>query len=229
MNLLAIDTSSQRSIIGLQLGRERLARVTLSGQSHSRDILPSIVSLLEEGETDLQALDAIVFGQGPGSFTGLRIAAGVVQGLGYGLDIPVVSVSTMACMARGQFRQTGSKNILVAQSARKEEVYLGAYSIDSVIPRLHGQEMVVEASELNLPELETVSGPWSGAGSGWQLRAQLEKALGITMERVELDIFPEPDDLLDIGMAKMEKGETISALAATPEYLREQVATVPGG
>ncbi len=228
MNLLAIDTSSVRSIIGLQIGNTRLEKVTLSGRSHSRDILPSIVALMEEGGLALQALDGIVFGQGPGSFTGLRIAVGVVQGLGYGLDIPVVPVSTLACLAKGQFRQSGIRNVLVAQSARKEEVYLGAYTVDAVDPILHGSEMVVEASEVSLPGLKAISGLWMGAGSGWQLRESLEVALNITMDRVEVNIFPEPEDLLDIGMVRMEKGETITAMEATPEYLREQVANVPG-
>ena len=223
MNLLAIDTSSQYSAIGLQIGESRIENVSLSGRSHSRDILPNIMKLVQEAGAKLSDLDAIVFGKGPGSFTGLRITVGVVQGLGFGLQIPVIPVSTLACLAQGEFRESGSSSILVALSARQQEVYFGAYRIEDKIPFLIGLEAVVEASVIPVQE----SRDWVGVGDGWSLVKQIESAIGTSVSHVNLEVCPKPEDLLDIGLVKLARGETIAAMEAAPEYLREQVAKVP--
>jgi tRNA threonylcarbamoyladenosine biosynthesis protein TsaB len=223
MNLLAIDTSSKSSVIGIQINDRRWTDVRFSDKSHSRDILPNIAGLLKQANTSLEDLNAIVFGQGPGSFTGLRITVGVVQGLGFGLNIPVVPVSSLAVLAQGEFRLSGATNIMVALKARKEEVYFGSYCIKNGIPQLVGKEMVVEASEVP----KQTMGSWVGVGDGWQLRDQLETASGIRVEKIVLDVLPEPQDLLDIGAKEMQSGGGIDALQALPEYLREQVADVP--
>ena len=223
MNLLAIDTSSQFSVIGLQIGRQRMENVALSGRSHSRDILPNIVQLVQDAGASLDDLDAIVFGKGPGSFTGLRITVGIVQGLGFGLNIPVIPVSTLACLAQGEHRQSGATNILVALSARQQEVYFGAYRIEDSSPVLLGVECVVDASEVPVQE----PCDWIGIGDGWCFREQIESALGCLVQRINLEVKPQPQDLLDIGVVRMGRGETIAAMDARPEYLREQVATIP--
>lgn len=220
MNLLAIDTSSQYSSIGLQIGQERMEKVARSGRTHSRDILPNIVQLVQQSGASLSDLDAIVFGKGPGSFTGLRITVGVVQGLGFGLQIPVIPVSTLACLAQGEYRASGATNVLVALAARNQEVYFGAYRIADKVPALIGVESVVDVS--NIPVQE--SGDWVGIGDGWSFRQQIESAVGFSMLRVNLEVCPRPEDLLDIGEVKMSRSETISAMEARPEYLREQVA-----
>lgn len=222
MNLLAIDTSSQYSVIGLQIGESRMEKLSLSGRSHSRDILPNIIQLVEEAGANLGDLDAIVFGKGPGSFTGLRITVGVVQGLGFGLQIPVIPVSTLACLAQGEFRESGATSVLVALSARQQEVYFGAYRIEDRMPVLLGKESVVEASGIPVQE----SRDWVGIGDGWSLVQQIESAIGTSVSRVNLEVRPKPADLLDIGLVKLARGETIAAMEARPEYLREQVANV---
>jgi tRNA threonylcarbamoyladenosine biosynthesis protein TsaB len=200
-----------------------MENVSLSGRSHSRDILPNIVKLVQEAGAKLSDLDAIVFGKGPGSFTGLRITVGVVQGLGFGLQIPVIPVSTLACLAQGEFRESGSSSILVALSARQQEVYFGAYRIEDKIPILIGLEAVVEASDIPVQEYRD----WVGVGDGWSLVKQIESAIGTSVSRVNLEVCPKPEDLLDIGLAKLTRGETIAAMEAAPEYLREQVANLP--
>ena len=200
MNLLAIDTSSKSSVMGIQIDGRRWENVRLSDKSHSRDILPDIVSLLEQANASLKDLNAIVFGQGPGSFTGLRITVGVVQGLGFGLKIPVVPVSTLSVLAQGEYRVSGATNIMVALTARKEEVYFGSYNIEDGRPQLLGKEAVVEASEI--PEQN--KGSWVGIGDGWKLKDQLEAASGISVDKINLDVLPEPQDLLDIGVMETE-------------------------
>ena len=142
MNTLVIDTSTEAQVLGLGLGDRIVEKFDIVGRDHSRIILDSIMALLDEEGIDKKQLELIVFGQGPGSFTGLRIAVGVVQGLAYGLGIPVVGVSTLACLAQGQYRLTGAANIVVAQSARKEEVFFGSYCISDGIAQLQGVEGV---------------------------------------------------------------------------------------
>jgi tRNA threonylcarbamoyladenosine biosynthesis protein TsaB len=222
MNLLAIDTSSKYSAIGLQIGESRMEKLSLSGRSHSRNILPNIIQLVQEADAKLSDLDGIVFGKGPGSFTGLRITVGVVQGLGFGLQIPVIPVSTLACLAQGEFRESGATSVLVALSARQQEVYFGAYRIEDKVPFLSGAESVIDAS--GIPEQEPLD--WVGIGDGWSFREQIESAIRTSVSRVNLEVWPKPADLLDIGLVKMARGETIPAMEARPEYLREQVANV---
>ena len=222
MNLLAIDTSSKVSAIGLQVGKQRWYSINVSGHSHSRDILTNIAELVEEAGVSLGDLNAIAFGKGPGSFTGLRITVGVVQGLGFGLQIPVVPVSSLACLAQGEYRQSGATDILVVLSARKEEVYFGAYHIQDEIPVLVGEEGVLQAS--SIPALEPSD--WVGVGDAWHLKQQLESAAGNRMKHVSVDVYPHPRDLLDI--AGSYRSESIDAMQALPEYLREKVASKPG-
>ncbi|MBQ74868.1 MAG: tRNA (adenosine(37)-N6)-threonylcarbamoyltransferase complex dimerization subunit type 1 TsaB [Gammaproteobacteria bacterium] len=220
MNLLAIDTTSKTSAVGLQVGEKRWQSVTAPEKFHSRDILPTIVELVDSAGISLGDLDTIVFGKGPGSFTGMRITVGVVQGLAFGLGIPVIPVSSLACLAQGEYRESGATNTLVVLSARKEEVYYGAYQIHNACPDLVGEEGVLHASLI--PRLENCE--WVGVGDGWGLRKKLELATGQNMKQVRLEACPQPEDLLDIGAVKLARGETTDAMKALPEYLRENVA-----
>lgn len=172
MNLLALDTSTDRMILGLSVAGDLLDASKVTGRSHSREILPLIESTLSEAGISLKQLDAIIMGQGPGSFTGLRIAVGVTQGLAWGLGLPVAPISSMACLAQ-QFGQgygrgnavgvshgkageqvMGSKlGVVVALKARLQEVYYGAYGFEGGIAyplKADGKimEAVLDAAEL---------------------------------------------------------------------------------
>lgn len=221
MNILAIDTSSSACVLGLQLGSDRHTDVRQSERSHSRDILPAIEALFANAGTTLAELDCIVYGQGPGSFTGLRIAVGVVQGLAFGLEIPVVPVSTLACFAQAQFRNHDIQRSVVALHARKEEVYLGVYEVAEDIAQLVGKESVTDVGDIR----QVLSGDWVGVGDGWILREQMEAKFGITMQSIATEVCPDPDSLLDLGTNGYNRGQTVSAIDARPEYLREEVAT----
>lgn len=220
MNILALDTSSKALVIGVQTGEKRLDHFVLLERSHSLEILPAITSLLAEAGLDPGDLDLIVYGKGPGSFTGLRIAVGVVQGLAWGLDIPVVPVSTLACLAQAEYREHGAERIVVALTARKQEVFFGLYEVDGGIAEPAGQEMVVDVDRVT-----PVTGDgWVGIGGGWNLREKLEASLGVHMQSVRTEVWPRSTDLLDLGLDRFNRGGAISASEATPEYLREQVA-----
>lgn len=224
MNILAIDTSSAACVTGVEFEGKRDNDVRLSSRYNSRDILPAITALLEKNKISLRNLNYIVYGQGPGSFTGLRIAVGVVQGLAFGLEIPVVPVSSLACLAQAEYRRSGQKQIVSALHARKEEVYLGIYQVQHHIVRIMTAETVTDVKDIK----QKLDGDWVGVGDGWILREQLEAAFNTQMTRVETGVYPEPDALLDLGIDGINSGRTIRAVDARPEYLREEVAGFPG-
>lgn len=220
MNLLAIDTSSKISVLGLKTTSQVDLLVNPAAGSHSRDILPRITHLLERNNLLLSDLDGIVFGQGPGSFTGLRIGVGVVQGLGFGLGIPVVPVSTLATMALRQHWNTKTRAVLVALSARKEEVYFGAYRVEGTEPSLVVPEGVCDVTALPvLPE-----DAWSLVGDGSFLEEKIANATTQTFVDVVSDVVPDGEALLFLGETKFSRSEVINAVEAEPEYLRETVA-----
>ncbi len=225
MNILAIDTSSKACVLGIKTSSGLYVDETIVDRTHSKEILPRIIALLEKAGINKGELDLIVYGQGPGSFTGLRIGVGVVQGLAYGLDKPVVPVSSLACLAQKMYREHGAIASMVALTARNEEVYFGSYVIEVGIASLQGREGVFEASEI--PTQATVDGEWYGVGSGWQLQGQLVNAAGVSVDHVYPLEYPAAEDLIDLGIHGYNQGRAIDAMSALPEYLREQVATVP--
>ena len=225
MNLLGIDTSTRSTVLGLQLGSEVVDRTSADVDTHSREILPSIESLVREVGIGIKDLDAIVFGQGPGSFTGLRIAIGVVQGLGYGLGIPVVPVSSMACIAQSFITVINPPLVFVGLTARLEEVYYGAYKFEENIAVPVIPEGVVDVSEL--PQLPV--GDWLGCGNAMPgLSSKIQEATGVSFKSISSEAVPSIRNLLSLGSFKFNRGESVSAMQATPVYLREQVASRPG-
>ena len=224
MKVLAIETSTTACSLGLRIDGETVEQTTQLGRNHSREILPLISGLLAETAIDLRALDLIVYGKGPGSFTGLRIALGVVQGLAYGVGIPVVGISTLACCAQGRYRMFGDEQIVVAQTARLTEVFFGAYEAKQGFVKPVLADTIFEAAQV--PEL--AAGGWVGIGSAWQLRETMEAALCVKMADVQLEVFPLAHDLLDLGILGYESGDAINPMLASPEYIREQVANKPG-
>ena len=225
MNLLGIDTSTRSTVLGLQLGTEVVDRTSPEVDTHSREILPSIESLVSEARIGIEDIDAIVFGQGPGSFTGLRIAIGVVQGLGYGLGIPVVPVSSMACIAQSVVTVVDAPFVFVGLSARLEEIYYGAYKFEEDIAVPIIPERVLDVSEL--PELP--DGHWLGCGNAMpELSKKIQEATGVSFKSISRETVPNIRNLLSLGSLKLSRGESVSAMQASPVYLREQVASRPG-
>ena len=182
LNILALDTSTQACTVALQTAAGISEIFKIIPRHHNKELLPMVKEVLETANMAIQDLDCIAFGRGPGSFTGLRITVGVVQGLAFGAGIQVVPISTMACMAQGRLRLSGAERCLVAMQARQEEVYWGAYSAEQGYMTSVADECVIEASEVSLPE----SGSWYGVGNGWQHRTLLESALGQPVDAIDL-------------------------------------------
>ncbi|MFZ4702392.1 MAG: tRNA (adenosine(37)-N6)-threonylcarbamoyltransferase complex dimerization subunit type 1 TsaB, partial [Candidatus Methylumidiphilus sp.] len=146
MKLLSLETSTEACSAALYLDGEITERYQLAPQQHNKLILPMIQSLLAEADLKLHQLDALAFGRGPGSFTGVRIAAGIVQGLAFGADLPVAPVSTLAAMAQEVFAESDSQYALPCIDARMGEVYWGVYRRgNDGMAKLSGSEVVADA------------------------------------------------------------------------------------
>lgn len=221
MAILAIDTSSRYCVLGIRSAEETYVDETELGRSHSQEILPRIEALLAESGISKSQLDLLTFGQGPGSFTGLRIGIGVVQGLAYGLNIPVVGISSLACLAQQAVKSRGQA-ALVALTARNSEVFFGAYQWSETGIELIGSEGVFEAAEI--PKQDP-SLNWTGVGNGWALADALQAGAGLEVSSMDVNPRIRAADLIDLGEIAAAEGKTTDAASALPEYLRETVAT----
>ncbi len=225
MKLLAIETAAEACSAALYIDGAILLRFQVQPRKHSELILPMLDELSQESGLKPTQLDAIAFGCGPGSFTGVRIAAGVAQGVAFGADLPVVRVSTLAALAQGHFRQSGYKKVLPAFDARMQEVYWGCYQLqDSGLMQAIFPDEIAAADKVTLP----TGDDWHGVGSGWETYGEvLSKAVGTGLKSVTPDLFCSAHDVALLGAAGFEQGEAVSAENALPQYLRDDVAKKP--
>jgi tRNA threonylcarbamoyladenosine biosynthesis protein TsaB len=222
VRLLAIDTSAEACSAALYLDGEVSERFTVQPQRQSELILPMMDELLAEAGLRVADLDALAFGRGPGSFTGVRIATGVVQGAAFAADIPVVPVSTLAALAQGHRRETGHPRVLAALDARMNEVYWAACAPDpSGLMRVVGDEMIVPPGDVPLPS----GGGWHGVGSGWAAYASVLAArLADRVTAVHGAAHCRAQDIARIAAVDLAAGRAVPAEQALPVYLRDRVA-----
>lgn len=218
MNILALDTSSTACSVALLVDDKMsfLHRVIPLQQAQS--ILPMIHELLSLNKLALNQLDAIAFGCGPGSFTGVRIATAVTQGLAYALNLPVIPISSLAALAQSSYRELGWKKLCVAVDARIQEVYWGAYEVgEHDLVKLVGYEKVCAPAEVSLPEGES----WNGVGNAWEIYAQ---QMGYTPQAIDSSRLPTAQGVLELAKLKYNQKEWVKAENALPVYLRDSVA-----
>lgn len=220
--ILAIETATVACSAALSVDGAVLERYVLAPRQHATLILPMIESLLLEAGLTVAQLDAIAFGRGPGSFTGVRIAASIVQGIAFAAARPVVPVSTLAALALGAQRESGGRAILAALDARKDEVYWSAWITDD------GGRLQPEGEEaVRAPELVAVpqAGDWIAAGSGWDAYGErLMPRLGERVVRVLPDLEPRAGDVARLAVPVYEQGGAAGPEQALPVYLRNDVA-----
>jgi len=228
MRLLALDTSTEACSAALMLGDEMRVRFEITERSHAELILPMIDALLAEAGVALGSLDGLAFGRGPGGFTGLRIAAGVAQGLAFGAGLPVAPVSSLAAVAE-QVGAAEGEHILVCNDARMGELYWavfvrrgaagsGAHRDPIIVP--------VGGEHVSPPQrvADGIDGLHHAAGNGIDrhqgLRARLEAA-GII---VHDDLYPRADAVARLGSTELAAGRGVDAALALPVYVRDDVA-----
>ncbi len=217
MKLLVLDTSTEWCSAALWLDGRVEARRVHAGQQHSSLLLPMVDALLRDHGVALRELDAIAYGAGPGSFTGLRIACAVTQGLAFGSGLPVVGVSTLESIAE----QTGAEQVLTVLDARMAEVYWAAY-------RREGADWhTVYAPQLAVPDTVVVpaGGTWIGAGNGFAALAEvLRPRLAPRLARIDDTLVPDAAAMARLAARAFERGEAVDAALAAPIYLRDKVA-----
>lgn len=224
--ILALDTSSELCSVSLFVDGELYSKSELAPRQHAQLLLPMIQSLVADQRVALKDLDAIAFGRGPGSFTGLRIAAGVTQGLAYGLDCPVVPVSNLQALALQSYRETGYEKVLVAIDARMDEVYWSecviAESDEGVLVETFGVEHVTKPEALCLSN-QTDASDVSGVGSGFAVIERMTPAIKNGLSRVDVDWHPRAEEVALIAVRKLHEGKTCSAEQAAPVYIRDEI------
>ena len=226
LRLLAIETATEACSAALLLGHEVQERFEIAPRRHAALLLPFADALLADAGVTLQQLDAIAFGRGPGSFTGLRIAAGMAQGMAFGAGLPVVPVSTLAALAQGAVQAYGVQQVLAVLDARMQEVYWGAYRCSpGGLVEAVGEERLSAPTRVALPR----GGHWNGAGSGWASYAQpLSSACGISAEHIHPGQQPHAGDVARLAAAAFQHSGGVPAAEAIPVYLRDKVAAKPG-
>lgn len=223
MNRLALDTSSISCSVALQCGDKVISRHEEQEREHTRLLMPMIRSVLDEAELTIGQLDAIVLGNGPGSFIGMRIAASVAQGLAHGAGIGVVPVSSLAAVAARVMDTSSARNVVVAQDAHMSEVYLGVFKKgDDDLPRSLAPERLQEQGVI--PEL-AANKQWHAAGFGWQRYPELRVLNDASIADVSDICYPDARDLLRLSAA----ATSIPPRDVQPAYLRQKVAEKPGG
>ena len=218
--LLALDTATEACSVALLHNGQVFSRYAVIPRLHAQSILPMISEVLAEAGIAKTAIEAIAFGRGPGAFTGLRIAVGVVQGLAFALELPVLPVSNLAAIAQRAYREHGVSQVAVAIDARMDEVYWGCFTLVNGEVSLQGMEAVVAPEGAQLPR--NAQGDWFAAGTGWQAYAE---RIAVPVSAKDAQLLPHAADILTLAKGMWQRGESIAAQAAQPIYLRDQVAT----
>jgi len=220
MRLLAIDTATERCSVALRIDGRTIERAIELPRGHADLVLPMVDEVLKEGGLQLRDLDCIAYGRGPGGFTGVRIAVGVVQGLAFGADLPTVGISNLAAVAQ-QVAHEGDR-ILVCMDARMDQVYWSEFV------REPGSELVTSLGSERVDAPDAVAGGNYTvlAGTGFKAYPALAARLTQPDRRIASTALPRASDIALLAEAEFRAGRTKPAAEAEPVYVRDQVAHV---
>jgi len=217
MRVFALETSTEYCSVALWLDGVVTGRCELVGQKHSELLMAMLDALLKEADVKLAQLDGIAFGMGPGSFTGVRIACGVAQGLAFGANLPVAGVCTLQALAEA----TGKPRVIAALDARMGEVYHAAYE------KRDGAWVAMSEPCLCKPvDAPQVPGnDWFGVGSGFAVHGEvLNERYAGQLQGVDGVAVPQAAAIAALGAAQFAQGCGVDAAEALPLYLRDKVA-----
>lgn len=225
MKILALDTATENCSAALWIDGSLLQREIEAERGHAEIILAMIDELLRESATALASLDAIAFGRGPGSFTGVRLAASVTQGLAFGAGVPVVPISDLRAVAqRAAGDDVASQRVLVCNDARMQEVYWACFErgLDgSMVPV--GIEHVSKPFNVQLPD-DWAAKPTNGAGRGFAAYTELRVNLSDRLTRIDDGVLPGAREIVVLAVADVKAGRVQPPEAAVPVYVRNEVA-----
>jgi tRNA threonylcarbamoyladenosine biosynthesis protein TsaB len=218
VNVLALDTSTDRLSLAVSRGPARHARDIGVGQRHAGTVFAEMPALLNAAGLELREIDAFAFGAGPGAFPGLRIACGVVQGLAEARGVPVIGVSCLEAVAAA----SGAERVVACIDARMGEVYHAVYTRD-----VDGVLMEAIPPSVAAPDAVPLpgGGAWVGCGSGFRVhRDALLRRHALLIFDVYPDFLPTASAILEIALPRLAAGAGVDASRAVPVYLRDRVA-----
>lgn len=234
-NILVIDTATEACSVALSFNGKLYTQSKIAPREHGELVLPMVDLVLKEAGTRLEQLDCIAYGQGPGAFTGLRICISIVQGLAFGVDLPVVGVSSLQAMAQGYYLlsnkssvQKAECHVLAAIDARMGEVYWGQYQLQGGLMQLIGDEAVCA------PEFVTISEAgasivYDAVGTGWKTYPhELSNTLNLPTIIHKEPLYPLAEFMVPLASSLYQAGEAFPAEQALPIYLRNNVAKKKG-
>ena len=221
--ILAIDTASDACSVALYREGVYEQRYTVAPRQHSQIIFSMLGELLPDGRLRQQGVEAIAYGCGPGSFTGLRIAASAVQGLAFANDLPAIPVSTLACQAAGAVRLgliDESTPILSVLDARINEIYAAVYTISNGVPQLHHGPVVCLPGQLQIGGEDALQ----AVGNGCAFVEKFPAALRHRLSTVVSEVLPQARDLVPTALARLAAGDLQSAAQVQPVYVRDEIS-----
>lgn len=224
ITLLALDTSTEACSVALWHKGEKTHLDELAQRTHTKRILPMVDELLANSGINLKQLDALAFGRGPGSFTGVRVGAGIAQGLALGADLPVIAVSNLTAMVQAAFELHQAENVAATIDARMNEVYFSQVKrekVQSVFGEFFQWSPVIE-EQVCQPEkvLEQFSDLTAyRVGTGWAAYPQFKDS---GLEGSDI-ILPSAQYMLELALTDYAQNKVISALEIEPVYLRNEV------
>ncbi len=219
MKILALETSTEYCSVALWQDGAVSERCELVGQKHSEVLMAMLDALLQDAGITMQQVDGIAFGKGPGSFTGVRIACGVTQGLALGANLNVVGVCTLQAVAE----TSSHEKVIAALDARMGELYLAAYEKHNGEWRTVIAPCLCKAEDAPVPEGDG----WCGAGNGFAVQGAALQARydgHLQADAVESGVFPRAAAIARLGAAAFARDEAVDAALALPLYLRDKVA-----
>ena len=232
LTLLALDTSTEACSVALLYNGEKTYLNELAQHTHAKRILPMVDEILTDSGLKLNQLDALAFGRGPGSFTGVRVGAAIAQGLALGADLPVIPISNLTAMAQAAFELYQAENVAAAIDARMNEVYFsqlvrekkctdfGQFFVwKNLIPEQVCSPEKALVQLANSTALNIATSTALRVGTGWNAYAQFATK-GLTGSDVEL---PDARYMLELARVEWLQQKTISALEIEPIYLRNEV------
>ena len=235
MKLLALDTSTDACSVALLIDDEIVQDHRIASQQHAALILPMIDALMASAQLTPRDLDGVIYGRGPGSFTGVRIGVSVTQGIALGADLNVLGVSTMQSVAQGCLRESGDTLVSVSIDARMDEVYFCCYEKDDAAlmtpvtaETICPPDEQINAKALQIPDSSSLQqsikeAAWAGSGAE-RYRNILQEHFAVPDDRIRVGHLPQAQDLLTLARPLVVKGDLYDPALAEPVYLRNKVA-----
>jgi tRNA threonylcarbamoyladenosine biosynthesis protein TsaB len=224
LNILCVDTSTEACSVAVLKQNDKQSALfdtfMFAPREHTMKILLTVESVLAQANLSVSDIDIVAYGRGPGSFTGVRIGISIAQGLAFGIEKPMVGVSTLQAMAQQAYKTKEISNVYAAIDARMGEVYFAHYQLIDDLMTLVGEEVVIKPDDLLALEITIIENS-ALVGSGWQAYPEL---LDYFNRSTLLDIeFPSSKYMLEQVCYDVSQGLAVQPELATPVYLRDKV------